>query len=396
MKRRIGLLTRCLDGGGIQRSLITLGEVFAERGFDVDLVVGDDRGPLRDACPPSLRLLVLPISSIAMSRAWLIAADPAGARAVWPLLLGPCPRMFRHLPGLVGYMREQRPAALIAAGTQSNLALILASRVARDGARIVVSERNAMSAVARIGRGGFRRAYPLVARRLFPEADGVVAVSRAVADDLVALEVAPPHRISTIYNPVMTRGLHALIEAPIDHPWLRDGQAPVVLGVGRLHWQKDFPTLLRAFARIAAVREARLVVLGEGDERAKLEAVSRSLGIAERVFLPGFVANPFPWMARAAVLAVSSLLEGFGRVLPEAMACGCPVVSVDCPGGPREILDNGRYGPLVPVGDDRALAEAVHATMVRPPDPDALRLRACSFSAETSADLYLDIALAGT
>jgi glycosyltransferase involved in cell wall biosynthesis len=391
MIRRIALLTRCLDGGGIQRSLITLGEAFVERGFDVDLVVGDALGPMREACPASMRLLALPISPILRSRIWLMAADPAGASAAWPLLVGPSPRMIRHLPALVRYLHEERPGAVVAAGTQANLAALLARRMTRLETRIVVSERNAMSVVAGRGRGGFRRAYPRVARRLFPEADAIVAVSQAVADDLVALDVAPRERVFTIHNPVVTRGLDDLIAEPLEHPWLRDGEAPVVLAVGRLHWQKDFPTLLRAFRRMSAVRTMRLVVLGEGDERGKLEALSRSLGIAERVLLPGFVANPFPWMARAAVVVVSSLLEGFGRVLPEAMACGCPVVSVDCPGGPREILDNGRYGPLVPVGNEQALADAVLASLVRPPDRAALRQRANQFSADAAAERYLEI-----
>ncbi|MGF1641749.1 MAG: glycosyltransferase [Rhodospirillales bacterium] len=394
MNRRIALVTRCLDGGGIQRSLITMGAVFAERGFDVDLLVGDASGPMREACPPSIRLVALPISPVLKARAWLVAADPAGARAIWPLLVGPGPRMIRHLPALVGYLGRWRPDALVAAGTQSNVGVILARRIAGGTTRIAVSERNAMSVVARRGRGGFRRSYPGIARRLYPLADAVVAVSHAVADDLASLDVLPRQSIAAVYNPVVTPGLDALIAAPIDHPWLDDDGAPVVLGVGRLHRQKDFPTLIRAFARIAARRDARLVILGEGEERGRLEALSRSLGIAERISLPGFVANPFPWMARAGVLVLSSVLEGFGRVLTEAMACGCPVVSADCPGGPREILGHGRYGRLVPVGDDRALAEAVLATLGHPPTRAALRRRAARFTAHACADRYLELLFA--
>ncbi len=398
MNPRIALLTRCLDGGGIQRSLMTLGDALVERGFDVDLLVADDSGPMASACPSSIRLLALPVSPLLAARLWLVRTDPAAARTLWPLLIGPSPRMFRHLQALVRYLTEQRPTALLAAGTQSNLAAIIARRMARRMApriasvdtRIAISERNAMSAVAQRGRGGFRRAYPRIARRWYPDADAIIAVSDAVADDLAALGVAPRDRVTTIYNPIVTPGLDALINAPLAHPWFADTSVPVVLAVGRLHWQKDFSTLLRAFARVAATREARLVILGEGAERQRLQAQIQALGIADRVLLPGFVANPFPWMARAATLVLTSLLEGFGRVLPEAMACGCPVVSVDCPGGPREILADGHYGPLVPVGDDRALADALTASLDQPPDRAGLRRRAADFSASLCADRYLE------
>src|SRR5262249_43075680 len=146
------------------------------------------------------------------------------------------------------------------------------------------------------------------------------------------------------------------------HPWFRPSAPPVVLGAGRLHAQKDFPTLLRAFAQVRAKREARLMILGEAkcaEYRTELMALAAQLGIADDVMLPGFVANPFAYMARAAVFVLSSAWEGLPTVLIEALASGCPVVSTACPSGPREILENGKYGPLVPVGDDTALANAI-------------------------------------
>jgi glycosyltransferase involved in cell wall biosynthesis len=157
--------------------------------------------------------------------------------------------------------------------------------------------------------------------------------------------------------------------------------------------QKDFPTLLKAFARVRAVRPARLLILGEGKERTELEVLARELGVASDVALPGFVPNPFPHMMRASVFVLSSAWEGLPGVLIEAMACGCPVVSTDCPSGPAEILDGGVYGPLVPVGDDAALAKAILSVLETPPDPERLRARAALFSTDHAADQYLELLL---
>ena len=179
----------------------------------------------------------------------------------------------------------------------------------------------------------------------------------------------------------------------MDHPWFAPGSPPVVLGIGRLTTQKDFPTLLKAFAQVRAVRKARLMILGEGRDRQALEVLARELGVASDVDLPGFVLNPFPYMVRASLLVLSSAWEGLPGVLIEAMACGCPVVSTDCPSGPSEILDGGAYGPLVPVGDDGALAKAILSVLEMPPDPERLRARAALFSVERATDQYLQVLL---
>jgi len=161
--------------------------------------------------------------------------------------------------------------------------------------------------------------------------------------------------------------------------------------VGRLAVQKDFPTLLRAFARLRAARPARLMILGEGDRRSELEQLASALGISADVRLPGFVENPLAYMRRAAVFVLSSIYEGFGNVLVEALACGCPIVSTDCPGGPAEILEHGRFGRLVPVGDVAALGDALLATLAAPRESEALVARARDFSAAVIADRYLGV-----
>ncbi|MGE0681501.1 MAG: glycosyltransferase [Candidatus Binatia bacterium] len=181
------------------------------------------------------------------------------------------------------------------------------------------------------------------------------------------------------------------MRAPFVHPWFTPSSPPVILSVGRLAKQKDFPTLLRAFARVRATRRARLMILGEGRKRKHLECLIKTLGIADDVALPGFVLNPFPYMARAAVFVLSSAWEGLPGALVEAMACGCPVVSTNCPSGPAEILDEGTYGPLVPVGDETALARAILTVLGSSITTEKLRARAFQFSIDRVADRYLEI-----
>ena len=200
-------------------------------------------------------------------------------------------------------------------------------------------------------------------------------------------------RITAIDNPVITGTQHDKMCATLDHPWFAPGSPPVLLSVGRLARQKDFPTLLNAFARVRDTFPVRLLILGEGRQRARLEALVLSLGIAGDVAFPGFTMNPFPYMSQAAAFVLSSAWEGAPGALIEAMACGCPVVSTDCPSGPAEILADGQYGPLVPVGDDRALADAIVTVLEKRPDPERLQTRASMFSVERVADRYLDVML---
>jgi glycosyltransferase involved in cell wall biosynthesis len=183
---------------------------------------------------------------------------------------------------------------------------------------------------------------------------------------------------------------------PVSHPWFEQNRLPVILAVGRLTKAKDYPTLFRAFSLVRQVRPAKLLILGEGEERSNLERLAIELGIQNDVSMPGFVDNPFAFMAKASVFVLSSAWEGFGNVLVEALACGCPVVATDCRSGPREILDNGRYGRLVPVGDHEALAKAILETLDNPdfPADRQTRLqRAMEFSIDAAVDKYLKVLL---
>ncbi|HYP53040.1 MAG TPA: glycosyltransferase, partial [Pyrinomonadaceae bacterium] len=168
--------------------------------------------------------------------------------------------------------------------------------------------------------------------------------------------------------------------------------ARVLLAVGRLTEQTDFPMLLRAFRMLRDRRsDARLMIAGEGEGRARLEALIGELNLTDDVALPGFVTNPYALMSRAAAFVLSSRWEGLPTVLIEALACGCPVVATDCPSGPREILNGGDYGALVPVGDAAALCDAMSRVLEARPRAALLKEHAARYSVERAAGRYLEL-----
>ena len=228
-------------------------------------------------------------------------------------------------------------------------------------------------------------------RRLLDRSAHVVAISNGVRKDILEFTRISADKISTIYNPVITPELDKLKREIPDHPWLGDGGPPCVLSVGRLQDQKDYMTLLRAFHILEKNRNLRLIILGEGNRRRQLEERIRSLNLEDKVSLPGWTANPFAFMSRAALFVLSSKFEGLGNVLIEALACGCPCVSTDCPSGPSEILENGRVGPLVPVGNHTALADAMQQVIDTPPNKRMLLERASFFSFEKAIDAYEEL-----
>jgi glycosyltransferase involved in cell wall biosynthesis len=396
---RLAFLLDNLNGGGVQRMTLALARCYRDRGHAVDLLVCDEAGILRDAVPEGVRLVGLERGSLALARLLSVRADPLGLLVLLlPVLLARKPhRTLAHLGALARYLRRERPDALLAAGPRINILAVWARRLAGTPTRVLVSERTVPSQdLARGGKWRKRALLPGLMRRAYAQANAVLAVSDGVAEDLAALTGLPRARILTVYNPVVGRELAALATAPVDHLWFHPGEPSVILGVGRLTEQKDFPTLVRAFARVRGQRTVRLVILGEAltPERTaarttELRDLAASLGVADDLDLPGFVPNPYAYMGRSALFVLSSAWEGFGNVLVEAMACGCQVVSTDCPSGPSEILAGGHYGPLVPVGDDAALAAAIIRQLASPTPASMLRARASEFTVEQAADAYL-------
>jgi len=337
----VAIVLPSLAGGGAERVLLQLAHQLLAQGLPVELLLAQASGPYLADVDGALPLHQL------------------GGRGV-----------LRSLLPLVRYLRQRRPQVVLAAMTHMNVVALLAARLAAAGGgpqvRVVVSERAALSALLAAEAPLQRLVQRWLVRWLYPRAGAVLAVSAGVARDVEAVAGLPAGRVLPIANPLDVDDLRTRAKQPLVHPWLEPGSPPLLLAAGRLEAQKDFVTLLQAVALLVQERPLRLVILGEGSQRRTLEARRAVLGLDAVVALPGFCANPMAWMGRAAVLVLSSSWEGLPGVLLQAMACGTPVVSTDCPHGPREILEDGAWGALVPVGDAPALAAAISRQLASP------------------------------
>lgn len=393
--KHIAILLPSLAGGGAERSMLHLVRSFIEQGRNVDLLLCRAKGPLLDKVPSAARLVTLKPGSDFRGRLMAALADPSGICSLLRPVLLPVKTDadIRHIVALRNYLNVTRPDVLLSALTYTNLIALWAKQLAGASTPIVVSERIALSFHTKNEgqQRGWRYRYILPAvSHAYRRSDGIVAVSDSVASDLSESAQINRKAIKTIYNPVVDKSLHELADKPLDHPWFKPDAAPLILAAGRLIAQKDFQTLIRAFALLRRKRQARMIILGEGGQRSELESLTKTLGIESDVELPGFVDNPYQYMSRASVFVLSSLYEGLPGVLTQALACGCPVVSTDCPGGSAEILEHGRYGRLVPVKDQTALVDAINSTLDETTNQDKLRKRASLFSVEFASQQYLD------
>lgn len=350
-----------LARGGAEKVFLRVAAGLARRGFAVDLLIERTTRRQLDA-PGGIRLVLL------------------NARL-----------SVTTLPKLLRYLDRERPDALLSHLDWTNAFALIAKKFFARDLRVVVKQETTFSAAYADSRFRIRMVVMKALKRLMPSADAIIAVSRGVADDLER-HVSGTVRglVHVVPNPVVDSELAAQSAAPVAHPWFADRRVPVVLSAGRLHSHKDFPTLLRAFSEVVKSRPARLVILGEGLLLEELKTLARALRIDRAVDFPGFQVNPFAYLAKARVFVLSSRYEGLPAVLIESMACGTPVVSTDCH-GPSEILEGGRLGRLVPVGDYRALAAAILDTLEHPIDPDRLVSRAGDYTLEPSIDQHLKV-----
>ncbi|MFB1490439.1 MULTISPECIES: glycosyltransferase [unclassified Thiocapsa] len=350
---------------GVDRAAKHLIPALARRGYRVDLLKVRRHGPHLDAIPDGVSVVDL------------------GSR-----------HTYACLPALVRYLRRDRPAVMLSDKDRVNRTALLAGWIARRLAgvptRLVFSSGTTIS-IDLATRGALERWVQRTSMgRLYPFADQVIVTSAGVADDMARYTGLARERIRVVPSPVVPASLFTEDLARPDHPWLGRSDRPLILGTGELCGRKDFETLLRAFARVRAQRPCRLMILGQGRARERLLALAAELGVAEDVALPGFVPEPYAFMAHADLFTFTSRWEGLGFVIIEALAVGTPVVATDCPSGPREILQDGRIGPLVPVGDAAALASAMLQTLDAPPPAALLRDAARPYEIEASTDAYLD------
>ena len=346
-----------LGGGGAERMMVTIANGLAARGAAVRMLLARAVGPYLSEVADDVEVTDLAAKGVTSA-----------------------------IPGLVAHLRTTRPDVLLTTLSHTSAAALAARALAGTGTPVVVREANTPTAVSRSWSSPKDRLARLVIHKAYRQADGVIAVSDGVASALREVVGVEQGKIATLYNPVVSPELDELAALDPDHRWFDEGRPPVILGVGSLSQRKDFHTLIRAFDLVARQTDARLVILGEGPQRESLEELVVSLGLTDRVEMPGFKQNPFMYMARAKVYVLSSHLEGLPGSLVQALACGCPSVATDCPSGPFEILQGGAIGPLVDVGDHEAMAAAVLSQLQHPPPKERLVGAVVKYHADTVLD----------
>ncbi len=345
---------------GIGRYAINLSKALMAEGVEVDLFLTKNEGLLMQQVPKGVRLFIGEGSTK------------------------------KSLRKFYAYLREEKPDALITAHNHVNISSIWVKKLARVPTQIVVTLHTAMSQDDHAQSPRKKRIIRELCRFSYPLADHIVAVSRAVADDTATHLNLKSEKIAVAYNPVFSLDMLSRAQEEVEHPFFIQDD-PVFISIGRLTEQKDYFSLLRAFAQVRVRQKAKLLILGEGEDRKGLEALIEELGLEDDVSLPGFLDNPYAYLKRSDVFVSSSGWEGLPTVVIEALALGKPVVATDCPGGSAEILEAGKYGHLVKVADPVALAQAMQESLKTPWDAAALQKRAEVFSLEASAKRYLEL-----
>jgi glycosyltransferase involved in cell wall biosynthesis len=348
--------------GGAERVMLTLSEEFARRGLKTDLVACEAKGEFSAKTPDGVRLFDLNATS-----------------------------PFRAAQNFSRYISERNPSAVIANGDRCVLSAFAARAFGCVKPRLVGVIHHDLAGILDLHDAPLKDRFLARAKKapmpyVYRRADKIVAVSRGTAEGSAKFLGVPRDKITVIYNPIPTNEIRLKALEPADHPWFSDGGPPIIISCGRLAPQKDFPTLVRAFALVRRKTAARLVIIGDGPEREKIEGVIRSLGLDRDASLLGYQENPFKFVAKSRLFAVSSVFEGLSMVILEALALGVPAVSTDCPSGPRELLA-GHPERLAPVGDAATLAEVMLAGLeIGREDFDM-----SPYTLERCADGYLDL-----
>lgn len=360
--RPIAFFLPNLHGGGAERAVINLlrGLHEMDSSIPLDLLLGSREGEYINQIPKQVRIIDFSVS-----------------------------RVLKSIIPIKKYLQEFKPLTLVSQMSHANVIAVIAKHLAKTDTKLILVEQNNLSYdKSKLLRGKF---VPFFMKLLYPYADEIIGVSHAVSRDLERQLNLQEGRVKTIYNPIVDNDLIYQANLPITHSWFNKKDYPIILAVGRLTEQKDFANLVKAFAILRKKMMARLVILGEGELRKDLAKLVEELDISQDVSMPGFVENPYQYMKNASAFVLSSRWEGLGNVLIEAMACGCPVVSTDCPSGPEEILLSGKYGPLVPTKDAEALSEAIFKVLNNPLKADVLKKRAEYFSVKESVSNYCKV-----
>lgn len=347
--------------GGVERMNLHLLAGFSKRGYDIDLLLFTAEGPLLSQIPDNINVI-----------------DFGN------------PRLLGSVTKLLVYFKHNKPSIMYCTSTDRGFAAMLAKILSMSGTHIIIGMRTQESMLpydpSSIKQNLLRRLKKI----LCPLASLFIPVSYGVAEDTIDNLGVSRGKIKVIYNPVVTEKLKENMQKPVSHPWISEKTQTVILAVGRLEPQKDFVTLIQAFQQVIQQIDSKLIILGEGSQRQMLTELIDELSLSEQVDMPGFVDNPYAYMKNADLFVLSSKYEGLGNVLIEAMACGCPIVSTNCPSGPSEILDDGEYGTLVPVEDIQSLSNAMVKVLKQEHDIGKLLQRAEYFSEDRIIDEYIE------
>lgn len=362
---KIALFIPSLRGGGAERVWVTLANEFAKRSYDVDLLLAEKAGPY-------LELVSDKVNIVDFQKG----------------------RVLTSLFPLVRYLKKNKPVALLSAMNHANLVAIWASLIARTKTKVVVSVRYSMRNYGSSASQIKKMFEKLLVVVFFRFAHAITTVSKGVKTKTTEIIPKQQDKIFTIYNPILEPGLQKQMLQKATHPWLNEpgkpNKPPVVLAAGRLAKVKGYDMLIQAFAKVKSTADGKLIILGEGNQRRELQNLINNLNLENDVDLFGFVDNPFPFMKQADLFVLSSSNEGLPGALVQAMACGTPVVATDCTYGPSEILEEGKWGILVPVGDSDKMAEAILRSLKKTEHPD-VAVRAAFFNVSNCVDRYIDI-----
>lgn len=357
---QISFFLSSLRGGGAERVMVTLANEMATRGYEVDLLPASVEGVYVNDIADAVSLVELQTVDMLPSETL-----PA-------------------LPALTHYLGEKEPTTLLSTMDGPNVVALWANALAGSDTDAVIRLSNTIRTRSEHLKG---RLLDRFVKKWYPTADEVVTVSSDIQTDAESLLDVPSEKTTVIHNPIDLERIDEQKLIPVSDSWFND-DVPLVLGVGRLDEQKQFSTLIEAVAHLQSQQPCRLVLLGDGPRRDRLLALVDSKGVSDVVKLLGFVKNPYAYMAKADIFALSSAWEGCPNVLLEALACGTTPVATDCPGASADILDSGEYGFLTPVGDAKKMAAAISSALTSSVPDTKLWRRARHFSIKRVADRY--------
>jgi glycosyltransferase involved in cell wall biosynthesis len=388
-QKHIAILAGSLDGGGAEKALLRLAKAFSNKGCRIDFLIFS-KDPQIYNHSNNIRVIAVDPSPLFTLFKYFIHLPLKTSMIVCISLFIKNRKKIRSLPNIINYLTENNPDVFISSITVHDLISMWAKFFLKGDTQFVIRLANSVE-WSKFSKDFLERQYQYLIRRWYPKADKIISVSQGLADEIAELSGMPDSDIHTINNPVDNRRINELASQEINDPWFQGDGPPIIISTARLHPQKDYPTLIKAFWILREKIDARLLILGEGSEHDKIVKMIESYGMQNSVRLLGYQKNPHAYVARSDVFVLSSLWEGFSNSLIEALSCGTKIVSTNCKHGTKEILDSGKYGNIVPVGDPEALAESIYTCLQDKVDTSLLKKQAKNFDISVIANRYLKV-----